>query len=225
MRTFSAIALLLMATSPFVRAQRAAGFARAGGGISSSHGVAVAGFHPSPYARFGRGFARQPIFLGWPWFSDYEPAVTAAPQPAVFLVENPPPTAPAEDASPVRPLLIEWRGDRFVRFGGASKATDQPDYAETGTVKLPPAAAEHPVPPPPASQAVLVYRDGHQERLAGYTITSGVLYARGDYWTDGYWVKSIRVAALDLPATVQANLGRGVHFVLPSAPNEVVVGP
>jgi hypothetical protein len=38
-------------------------------------------------------------------------------------------------------------------------------------------------------------------------------------------VKSILVAALDLPATYQANLNRGVNFVLPSAPNEVVVGP
>jgi hypothetical protein len=187
--------------------------------------------HGSEHSRFGRGFEPQPILWGGPWYGDYGLAGTAPPQPAVVIVQAPPsPSAPPEEASPARPLFIEWRGDRFVRFGGTSKSTDpQLDYSESAAVK--PAAStptdnsSSPVLARQPSPVVLVYRDGHREQLAGYTIASGVIYARGDYWTDGYWVKSILVAALDLPATYQANLNRGVNFVLPSAPNEVVVGP
>ena len=70
--------------------------------------------------------------------------------------------------------------------------------------------------------AVLVYRDGHREEIADYTIADGVIYVRANYWQNGYWTKHIPLAALDPPATMQANQQRGVKFMLPSAPNVVI---
>lgn len=70
---------------------------------------------------------------------------------------------------------------------------------------------------------VLVYRDGRREEVREYSIADGVLYARGDYYADGYWNKKIELAVLDLPQTVKANQERGVKFVLPDSPNNVVM--
>ncbi|HTU42661.1 MAG TPA: hypothetical protein VMF10_13205, partial [Candidatus Aquilonibacter sp.] len=58
-----------------------------------------------------------------------------------------------------------------------------------------------------------------------YSIANGILYAQGDYYTDGYWNKKIDLSALDVPETLQANADHGVKFVLPSSPNEVVTRP
>ena len=52
-----------------------------------------------------------------------------------------------------------------------------------------------------------------------------MLYARGDYYTDGYWNKKIDLATLSVAETMQANANRSVKFVLPSSPNEVVTRP
>ncbi len=72
---------------------------------------------------------------------------------------------------------------------------------------------------------IFVFRDRHREQSNDYSIISGVIYARGDYWTNGYWSKQIPLSQLDLPATFQANQERGIVFRLPSAPNEVVTRP
>jgi hypothetical protein len=71
----------------------------------------------------------------------------------------------------------------------------------------------------------LIFRDGHHEESSDYSIISGVIYARGDYWTSGSWSKQIPLSQLDLPATLKANQERGVTFRLPGAPNEVVTRP
>jgi hypothetical protein len=71
----------------------------------------------------------------------------------------------------------------------------------------------------------LVFRDGHKEEVRDYSIADGVLYARGDFYTDGYWNKNISLSSLDVAQTLQANAERGVKFVLPSAPNEVITRP
>jgi hypothetical protein len=133
----------------------------------------------------------------------------------------------------LKPLLIEWQGDRYVRFGGAeetegSGSSTHPDYAEP-TITKPPAK-----PPMSATQkerrevqaelppAVLVYRDGHREEIPDYAIADGVIYVRGDNWQNGYWTKRIPLSALDPAATMQANQQRGAKFMLPSAPNVVI---
>jgi hypothetical protein len=73
--------------------------------------------------------------------------------------------------------------------------------------------------------AILIFRDGHSEEVHDYTIADGSLYARGDYYTDGYWNKKIDLSALNLTATVQTNSTRNVKFVVPSSPNEVITRP
>ncbi len=70
--------------------------------------------------------------------------------------------------------------------------------------------------------AVLVFRDGHREEVRDYTIANGMLYARGDFYSDGYWNKNIDLAAVNLPETLHANAERNVKFALPSSPNEVI---
>jgi len=52
-----------------------------------------------------------------------------------------------------------------------------------------------------------------------------VIYARGNYWQDGYWTKNIEISALNLPATIQVNQDNGVRFTLPAGPSEVVTRP
>jgi hypothetical protein len=71
----------------------------------------------------------------------------------------------------------------------------------------------------------LFFRDGHSEEVRDYTIADGILYASGDYYTDGYWNKKINLSALDLARTLQSNAANHVNFVLPSSPNEVITRP
>jgi hypothetical protein len=79
--------------------------------------------------------------------------------------------------------------------------------------------------PTPVSPIVLVFRDGHSQEVSAYTIADGVLYAASDYATTGEWTQAIELAVLNVPETVAANSNRGLHFHLPTAPNEVIVGP
>ena len=116
--------------------------------------------------------------------------------------------------------MIEWQGDHYARFGGAAKnGAVSPDYADPGA-NAPIKAKSAPLPP-----AILVYRDGHREQVFDYAIIGGVMYARGDYYRDGYWTKTVQISALDVPATMSANEASSVKFILPAGPNEVVTRP
>jgi len=120
---------------------------------------------------------------------------------------------------PTEPLLIEWNGDRFVRYGETQSAAKSPDYVEAASGKnLPPQALSHDLPP-----ATLVFRDGHREQVNDYVITRGVLYARGNGYTQNS--RNIQLSALDLGTTFRANQDNGVKFVLPERPNDVVTRP
>jgi len=148
-----------------------------------------------------------------------------------------------------QPLMIELQNGRYVRVnsaaadGEALPLTLAPDRvpseqaqpskstrnhstrltASTSTTQpLTIAAASPPRDLPPA---LLVFRDGHSEEVRDYTIADGILYARGDYYTDGYWNKKIDLATLNVAETMQANTTRNVRFALPSSPNEVITRP
>ena len=173
--------------------------------------------------------------------SDVESGIGSAP-PRVLLVQP----VSAEDSprkTRLTPLLIEWQGDRYVRFGGTEETEERgtsahPDYAEPTIAKTPtkpPAKPPMSATPMSATQkersesqarelppAVLVYRDGHREEIPDYAIADGLIYVRGNNWQNGYWTKRIPLSALDAPATVQANQQRGVKFMLPTAPNVVI---
>jgi hypothetical protein len=178
---------------------------------------------PQAHPPFSHPF--QPaIFLGTPWFADYEPAAVP-PQvvPVIVVQTEPAAEPPREEIKPAAPLLIEWQGDRYVRFSDTDQrgSEAQADYAKVAPVKghaSQPQARE--LPP-----AALVFHDGHREEVRDYAIVRSVIYARGNYWSDGYWTKAIPISALDLPATMRANDERGILFTLPSGPNEVVTRP
>jgi hypothetical protein len=188
-----------------------------------------AGWQPDHRTPFPRA-----IYLGATslWADEY---LTPYNQPPSLVVVQTQP-APAEHTSArieepkaAAPLLIEWQGDRYVRrteLAATSPRATQPDYVAEAK---PQSNANHistTTPPrveiPPAT---FVFRDGHREESSDYSIISGVIYARGDYWTSGYWSRHIPLSQLDLPSTLKANQQRGVPFRLPTAPNEVVTRP
>jgi hypothetical protein len=134
-------------------------------------------------------------------------------------------------------LLIELQGDRYLAL-----TNEQPpnNSLQDGVARTPlPAAPQLTIIPhsgkkesPQAASAshdllpvTLLFRDGHREDVRDYTIANGVLYARGDLYTDGYWNKKIELSTLDVPESVKSNEARGVRFVLPNSPNEVITRP
>jgi hypothetical protein len=215
------VLLGLTLSATFVHAQKSGGW----GGSRVSLGFAHRGGSARAYHhRFNPGF-----FLdGDPFlFADdsYEPP---APQPPaqVVLVESRP-SASVEPEAKHDPLLIELQGDRYIRYEGEQQSTQRTttapaDYAEKTAPPPQRSVATRPADLPPA---VLVYRDGHQEKVSDYSIIAGILYARGNYWRDGYWSRNIEISSLNIPATMKASQQNGVNFVLPSAPNEVVTRP
>jgi len=178
--------------------------------------------------RGDRGF-----FLGDPfWYSDYPSGslAYAAPSPTVIVVPSPSAAPEAKPEPKGEPLLIEWQGDHYARFGGTARSASvgSPDYAELAAGPAPRVRAADstaPVKPAALPPAILVYRDGHREEVSDYAIVGGVMYARGDYYRDGYWTKTVQLSALDVPATMSANQQSSVKFVLPAGPNEVVTRP
>ena len=196
MPRISIIALLAVALSPMSAAQMRGGIHTTIGGTGFRH--------------FRSGGFGYPFF-----YSDYGPesAVLLPPPPVVEERRILQPERPTE------PLMIEWNGDRFVRYGESQSATKSPDYVEVASAKnLPPQPLSHDLPP-----ATLVFRDGHREQVNDYVITRGVLYARGNGYTQNS--RNIQLSALDLGTTFRANQDNGVKFVLPERPNDVVTRP
>ena len=242
MRRLFAIALLAAVVGLPLASQ---GQARMGAGLSGAHWGAgsFARTHSGASFRFGdhrsfgdRRFAHQffpsGYFFDTPLFADYSEAIP--PQaPAVILVETAGPAAETKQ-QPVasEPLLIELQGDRYVRYGGrernATRLENAPlDYAEAiGTrqeslnadrTKIQEIGADLP--------AILIFHDGRREEASNYAIVGGIMYVSSNFWSSGSWSKKIQLADLDLPATLRLNQERGVKFVLPGGPNEVVTRP
>ncbi len=152
------------------------------------------------------------------------------------------------DPSLSAPLMIELQNGKYVRITG--KAADgealplafSPNQTHSKSAsfhsKAPPEKAVIPsaardlgfasiTTPPPRElpPILLIFRDGHSQEVRDYTIADGTLYARGDYYTDGYWTKKIALTTLNITETLQANNERNVKFVLPASPNEVITRP
>jgi len=130
--------------------------------------------------------------------------------------------------------MIELQNGHYVRIGGtAANGEVVPSNAGSSGIRSARAAASPEGATAMATAntardlpaAVLIFRDGHREEVRDYTIADGVLYARGDYYTDGYWNKKIALSALDVIQTLEANNSRSVKFVLPASANEVITRP
>ena len=180
---------------------------------------------------------RGAILLGYPDFysdSDYYDSGEGS-QPQVIVIQGSAPAPPPAPPAPRESLLIEWQGDHFVRSTASARASESaelaPDYAkkssapESVTGRSVPGQKNAAQPPRELPPAVLVFRDGRQEEVSEYTIMSGTIYSKADYWTTGSWTRAIQIADLDLPATLKLNQQRGLNFVLPASSNEVIVRP
>jgi hypothetical protein len=159
------------------------------------------------------------------------------------------PVSPAPtQAKASESLVMELRGDHWVRLtsfgpqelGGqpaglpsVSQSTPaQPDSqaSRSSTRRATRSASgegspEEAQPLAELPPAVLVFRDGHQEEAAKYTIVGSTIFIKSDYWSSGSWTREIPIAQLDIPATLQANQARGARFSLPSRPGEVIMRP
>jgi hypothetical protein len=187
--------------------------------------------HPSGFRRSSLPFP----FLADPFlFEDlYSTGYPVASQPPVILLQPAPAISPSADypdprdndreTSSTQPLMIELQNGRYVRV------TTTPADGEALPLALPPVTTQAPaVATSPAHYlppAILIFRDGHKEEVREYTIADGILYARGDYYTDGYWNKKIAINTLNVAQTQEANTARKVNFALPKSPNEVTTRP
>jgi hypothetical protein len=190
-----------------------------------------------------------PLAFADPFYSDYllSTGYPVASQPPVIFLQapqSPPAPSPDRSAAPVQPLVIELRGDRYVRVSGPETSGPEmiapnsvaSDSVARETIARAPnsprspqcASASASMPAtttPDAPPAVLIFRDGHREETSGYTIANGILYTRGDSYATGSWTRKIELSSLNLPETLKSNQSRGVRFQLPSFPNEVIVRP
>jgi hypothetical protein len=213
--------------------------------LSAQMGRAPVRFSGSP--GFGTGhrthFPRA-LNLGSAFLSDYFAPYDTSPSVIVVQAPTPPverPPLQTEEPRPAAPLMIEWQGDRYVRRTAESEsdaASQHPPPVSNdsrsstvapasrrlsgGSRALAPSETSAASALPPAT---FIFRDGHREHSSDYSIISGVIYARGDYWSTGSWSKQIPLAQLDLPATFKANQEQGVPFRVPAAPNEVITRP
>jgi hypothetical protein len=233
---FAILAAALL-VSPVTAQIRGTG-AGAGFGISAGTGSRAAGhavFGGPAHFHQGHTSGRS-LLLPYPFFySDLDGSYDSQEaQPQVIVV----PVASVTPPSPVPPresLLIEWQGDRFVRTTMSAKdsAAGQiaPDYSEKSVLPQSPSGRLVPgrqvatQPPRELPPAVLVFHDGRKEEVSEYTIMSGMIYSKADYWTTGSWTRKIQIADLDVPATMKANQANGVKFALPSSANEVIIRP
>ena len=226
MRKWLIIPPFLLALAVVASSQVRGGF---GGG-----GLGHPGFGHPGFGFPGRFPGGVVIFSGYsdyPAYPDYPSGWAGQPsQPLVVVQSNP---SPAPSEPPSEPLMIVWQGDGYVRYGGRAPAESVragQDYSESVAAAGRSRAAGRSSAPgqidqPQLPPAVLVFRDGHREQVEDYVIASGKLYVRGEYWRDGYWTRTVELAALDLPRTLTANQENGVNFVLPAAPNMVVTRP
>jgi hypothetical protein len=209
-----------------------------GGRGFAGNGFAQRGFAHGNHA-FPGGFA-VPFFNDGLYSDLLSTGYPAASQPPVFVMQAPPaaPTsAAAAFPAPEPPLMIELQGDRYVQVSGEAKSAAQMQTIDGGSAATSTTAAAAGKASRPASGqlvqaaekqtmlATLVFRDGHREEISDYTITNGVVYAKADYYNSGSWNRKIELSSLNLPETVQVNESHGLNFHLPSAPNEVIVGP
>ncbi len=169
------------------------------------------------------------VALPYPYFyPDYDSAGTVQPQEGLMPASAPVQATPAAPA-PLEPLLIEWQGDHFVRMTLSHKSSavgqSAPDYSEKSTSHSPPPARKLAVTPRELPPAVLIFRDGRTEEVGSYTIISGTIYSKADYWSSGSCTRKIKIDDLDVPATLKRNQERGLKFALPAGPNEVVIRP
>jgi hypothetical protein len=197
-----------------------------------------------PFPFFGDSFDPDDIYsTGYPVASEPPASVLQAAQEmlgSAAASANPDMMARSQrEPQSSQPLVLELQGGQYVRVAripiDGEPLPLNSDLASNHNDARPVTPASRQADRSPAiaaasaaksvAPAVLIFQDGHSEEVRDYAIADGALYARGDYYTDGYWNKKIELSSLDITQTLHANLSRNVNFVLPSSPNEVVTRP
>jgi hypothetical protein len=211
---------LLLLLSAFLQAQ-SRGHGTIQPGFAQPIGIPSRSLRNRPEEfRQARPFRNSALIFGNPYLYDY------ADYPSEALPQQAPAQAAVSQLAPppksAEPLMLEWQGDRWVRVSPLEESAPSKPSTElrSSSVRNP---TPSPAPAPP--NAVLVFADGHTEEVSRYMIVGKVMYANADYWATGNWTKKILLSSLNLPASLQANQQRGSKLVLPTGPNEVVLGP
>lgn len=244
-----AVLAAAISISPVTAQMRGTGSGTAG--FAMRPGIGAGGIGGSARFHQGHPSERRSTFLSYPYFySDPDYASGEVSQPQIVVVQALAPAVPPAPPAPRESLLIEWQGDHFVRTTMSAQVLAgtqiAPDYAEKSASPVAVAARElsrravsgKSVPGKSGSEqgnavqpsrdlppAVLVFHDGRKEEVSEYTIMSGTIYSKADYWTTGSWTRKIQIADLDVPATLKLNQERGANFSLPASANEVVIRP
>ena len=198
------------------------------------------------FARFGNHHHLNPLFSPFGIFSDFPDPDSSPENPArisdahsvspdlllqtlAALTANQQLNATSQPAkSDSHSLLIELQGNNYVSLTSAQPPANSPEPTIVPlSLKRSPkkVTSEKPAATPELLPVTLLFRDGHTENVRDYIIANGVIYVRGDFYRDGYWNRRIELSALDLSETMNSNQARGIRFVLPNAPNEVVTRP
>jgi hypothetical protein len=236
----TALSLALLAMSllvPAAQAQRSSGFASAPAGRPAGMNAAPGGAARSHLVRVRRGrrnFAGSPYGPNYypnyypDYYSNYDSADgMVAGAPPQIIIQRDPSVSPANSPKPPESLVMELRGDHWVRLTGYGPAepSEKTSAHNSRSLQQSNAALAPVAPPAPLPPAILVFRDGHQEEAVKYTIVGKTISIKTDYWTSGAWSRTVEIASLDLPATLKANQDRGANFRLPSRPGEVMIRP
>jgi hypothetical protein len=249
------VALASSAAAQHGAAHGFAGGAHASGGNHSIGGSNRSGFRRSSHFAYGSGHSAYPGYgsLPFPFFADnfdpgdiYSTGYPVASEPPPFLMQalqglvnpaansmGPAMSSSSREDSSSAPLMIELQNGRYVHVKDHEINSDaEPINFAENSAPANPRAGKTPQPDAlptiaaaPLAPVTLVFRDGHSEEVRDYTIAQGTLYARGDYYTDGYWNKKIDLANINMQETLQTNATRNVKFVLPTSPNEVITRP
>jgi len=249
--TFSAVLLIASACAWAQGMQPGfVGGTPVGGGFGAGFGVSSGRIAMAQHGHNGRGFvvtsrhhphsrffdpARQGIFFGDGFLDgaywEDEPVVVNE-QAEPVAVETRPRTSEKSEPKPADPVMIEWQNNHFVRLNdaqanAASASTIPSDYSEQATKKprtrtnSSAAVADS----TKFSPTILVFRDGRRSEVDSYAIIGRTLYESSADQSAGYTSGKIELADLNIPETIKLNQSRGIRFVLPSAPNEVVTRP
>jgi hypothetical protein len=175
---------------------------------------------------FGRTFHSHPGRnrggFGVPAYAPYYNAPLYPAYPAVTYDTGTAAVVEPEEEEPPAPTIFEHRGRSQWSPGEASRE----DSARYGTHYLDsrerrPLQAEvaHALLEESPSRSardvspvVLIFRDGHEQEVRNYAIMGGTLYD-----LDTFVASKIRLAELDLKATMKANQERGLDFSVPAA--------
>lgn len=206
---------------------------RTGAGVSRISGRRTGFLHQRERQHSVGDFAFFPYF--YPDYYDYfdydsEPARPEAPPQIIIGQTAQPAAVPAPP--PAEPLVLELRGDQWVRLtnNGQSRIAGQP--SEPGLKGASNLSAKPTATPRRSEEAgstaelppvVLVFRNGHKEEIGKYMIERATIYVSANHWSSGSWTREIPIVELDVPATLKLNQERGTKFSLPSGPSEVII--